>query len=291
MGQRPDYVYGEVAEGANRLPLPWLLCFRPGDLRPVGGDWVPLKLPCTTVEQAVRNLESSLPVFEAIAGDAALARPYWKLACAMLRRLPQPYLTMEPRELFQLSPDPPQLLTERMAGAFAGDLSAVPHLKHLTGYAEGVPPYPIDVLYAMPGGQRNEERTWNASILDGGFQPNFQYVRWATGPKATAPPAPPPAPMTVFGDLYGVPRLLEAWIKKEDPNSAGVELGLWPGNPEKLRLDIYARTGDDLKRLEANAPLRQRLGEFAQQHLVPWCKRHGLAWDGHRIAVPEWARR
>jgi hypothetical protein len=86
-----------VAEGSNRLLVPWFLCFRPGDERNVVGPSGPVPRPATTVAKAARNLEESRPAFEAIAGDARLAGGYWSLACKLVRRLPLPYVTLELR--------------------------------------------------------------------------------------------------------------------------------------------------------------------------------------------------
>src|SRR5262245_46153199 len=107
--ERPGHIDGQVAESANRLLIPWFLCFRKADLRPVACDWIPkLQLPCTTVEQAVRNLEQSLPVFEAIAEDPMLARQYWEVSCVLVRGLPLRYLTIDPFEPLQIAPQEPE---------------------------------------------------------------------------------------------------------------------------------------------------------------------------------------
>jgi hypothetical protein len=288
--EQPGHIDGEVAESANRLLIPWFLCFRKSDLRPVSGDSMDLQLPCTTVEQAVRNLEQSLPVFEAIAGDAVLARPYWELACAMVRRLPLRYLTMDPTEPLQIMEEPPEGFTAQFAAAMSGDLAAIPHLKTLCGYDDSVAPYPIDILYSMPGGDPDEIRMWNASVLDGGFQPDFQYVTWSHASGTAEPAKPPPAPSSLFGELYDVRGLMEGWIKAEVPTAPGVDCGLQSGAVEQLQVDIYARSVADAKRLESSATLRGRLKALADIRLVPWCQKYGFGWKGFRFSSPDWAQ-
>ncbi len=288
--ERPGHVDGVVAESANRLLVPWFLCFRSSDLRPVSCDFMQLQLPCVTVEQAVRNLEESLPVFEAIVGNAMLARPYWALSCALLRRLPLPYLTMDPIEVLQLGWGPVDVLTEHMASAFSGDLAAIPHLRFLTGYDQDVLPYPLEVLYSIPSGGSHEQRRWNASVLDGGFQPSFEYVHW-NAVVGTDPPAPPPAAAdSVFGELYDVPRLLNRWCSAADQSAAGAELKLLLGPTDLLQVSIYARSTLGAERLEVNATLHNLLDELARGRLVPWCEKYGFGWKGIHFSSPDWTR-
>ncbi|RYF39333.1 MAG: hypothetical protein EOO25_15220 [Comamonadaceae bacterium] len=284
---QPGHVDGEVASSANRLLIPWFLCFRRGDLRPVHCNFMPLELPCTSLEQAVRNLEESLPVFEAIAGDAALARPYWELACARLRGLPLPYLSMDPTEVLQMGMLPPLAIAQHLVGALSGDLAAVPSLKALANYEDKAAPYPLEVLYAMPGGKKQDRRIWNASVLDGGFN---TFVRWRKKAGTAEPALPPGLPDSLFGELYDVPDLLKAWLAKASPSAVGAELGLWPGETEQLQIDIYTRSDEDAAKLQAHAELRRQLEELASTRLQPWCQKHGFGWNGCVLSAPEWAR-
>lgn len=287
---QPGHVDGEVAESANRLLIPWFLCFRQSDLRPATCDFMELQLPCTTLEQAVRNLESSLPIFEAIAGDPQLARSYWELSCTLVRRLPLPYLTMNPIEVFMLGSPPSEAIAAHISGALSGDLTAVPHLKVLAEYDDSVPPYPLDVLYSMAGGGADAARAWNASVLDGGFQPDFQYVNWNTADATAEPHAPALPPDSVFGELRDVLQLVKSYVQAELPSSQGEQLGLLPSTPEHLQVDIYVRSVDAM-RLEENTRLRSQLDELARSRLQPWCAKYGFGWKGFRFSSPEWARR
>ena len=83
--KEPGTDFMEVAEAAYKIPVPWLLCFQPEDIRPVN---VPLEtdadaparaievgLPCTSVRQALKNMEQALPIFAAIAGHSKIGKP------------------------------------------------------------------------------------------------------------------------------------------------------------------------------------------------------------------------
>jgi hypothetical protein len=289
---QPGHVDGVVAEGSGRVSIPWFLCFRQSDVRMVPWREGRLPLPCTTVEQATRNLEESLPVFEAIAGDPALAQPYWSLACALVRRLPLPYLALSPIEVLDMDSQPVEAIAAEIMGALSGDLSAVPHLKSLAEYQDDAPAYPLEVLYSVPTGiDRYGSRTWNATVLDGGFQPNFEYVIWNKASDTAAPEAPPPLPQTAFGALYDVKGLLDGWIKEEVPSAPGGGMGILPGPPESLVVDIYACSDADAKQLEASPRLRQRLETLANERLEPWCRGHSFGWEGFRFSSPAWTRR
>ena len=288
---QPGHLDAVVAEGSNRFLIPWLLCFRQGDVRYVATPSGPLPLPCTTVEQAAQNLEASLPVFEAIAGNAALARPYGALACKLVRRLPMPYLTMVISELVEEGGDPPQELAERIMGALSGDASAIPHLKALAEYRDGVAPYPLDVLYGVGGGiDRYGDRTWNATVLDGGFQPDFKYVTWNKAEETPAPATPPPLDDSEFGALRGVQQLAGGWAR-EVSRLANAWLTLVPESPEGLALHVYGRGEADTATLQASASLASRLDTLARERLEPWCARHGFAWKGILMSAPAPARR
>ncbi|AXQ30069.1 hypothetical protein D0B54_15935 [Solimonas sp. K1W22B-7] len=289
--EEPGRVWGEVAEGSNRLPIPRFLCFRQSDLRPAtwNGD-MQRQLPCTTLEQAVRNFEQARPVYEAIAGDAGLARPYWDLVLALLRRLPLPYLSMDPVEWLILGDV--EAGAARLVQALAGDLSAVPHIKAMSEYEEGARPYPLDVLYSVPSGKSDRARIWNASVLDGGFQPNLQYATWQLGPGAAEPTLPPPLPDSLFGEIYDINKLIKDWLSAAAPDAAGADLGLYlDQGQEHLRVTLYARGEADARQLVSDPTLKQRLGELAHNRLQPWCRKHGFGWQGFRCEVPDWARR
>jgi hypothetical protein len=290
-GRETGHVYGEIASSNNRLLIPWFCCFRKGDLRSVQYDSIRLQLPCTKVEQAVRNMEQALPIFEAITRNRKIARAYWALSCTLLGRLPLPFLMMNPLEV--LFSDDPAPLSAALVGSLSGDLSAVPHLKALSNYDDEVSPYPLDVLYSISGGQPDTTRMWNASVLDGGFQPDFHYVHWNVPHGEAEPTAPPPVPDSTFGELYDFKSLIDAQVKAAAPSAPGSELGIWPGDGhgrEHLQVQINTRTDSDAKRLDASPDLRRYLDELARHRLEPWCKEYGFGWQGFLFQAPKWAK-
>jgi hypothetical protein len=288
--EQPGHVDGVVAESSARLLIPWFLCFRQSDLRPVRWESTEVQLPCTTVEQATRRLEESLPLFTAIAGSAALARPYWTLACAVVRNLPLRYVALSPIEILDLGAVTPDTLAASMSGAMSGDLTAVPHLKTLCEYDDKAVAYPLEILYSIPEGvDRHSPRTWNCTLLDfGAVTP--EYVHW-NKTDDTSTPETRPVPEAAYGELYDVPELLKAWVAAENPDAAGAGLGLIPGATESVVVKIYARSDNDAQRLEAAANLRSRLDTLRHERLEPWCKKNGFGWSGVQFSSPAWARR
>ena len=290
MRAQAGHIDGEVASSANRVLIPWFCCFRKCDLRPVKNPDYALQLPCTTVAQATRNLEASLPVFTGLVREESVARAYWDFACGMVRRLPLPYLTVNPLEVF-LSTDPPAYIAA-LSGALKSDGISLPHLVQLCEYDTSAAPYPLDVLYSIPAGEADEARMFNASLLDGGFQPDFKYVHWNLGPGAQAPPAPPPVPDAAFGELRAVPTELKRLVKTADPASAGAELTLYSvRGRDHVQAQVYSRSVAAAKALEAHSALRRQLDELAHTQLEPWCRKHSFGWNGYVFQAPEWARR
>ena len=165
-----------VAEAANRLPLPWMLCFRTEDLLPaevrlqVGPgkfSTVSLKLPCTTVAVARERLQQALPIYAAIIGDAALAEDYWRRACEALSDLPLPWLTIDPIEVLCLNDFEEDART--LAESLSGDASALPGLKWLSGYDDGFSPYGVAAYFDGDSGALDHvARLGNSAALDPG---------------------------------------------------------------------------------------------------------------------------
>jgi hypothetical protein len=114
-GDRFDPAFIEVATDGRGIPLPWLCCFRPANLRPMvvtAGDddeeadapdevTGRYNVPCATLAQAVSNLEASLPLFQALAEDPQEGRKRWEVAVQQVRALPLPNLTLSILELVQ----------------------------------------------------------------------------------------------------------------------------------------------------------------------------------------------
>jgi hypothetical protein len=170
---RPAPAYLETIGPGYRLPIPWLCCFRPDDMRPVivqtendDGEvhHFSLNLPCTTVEKAIKNLEQTLPLFEKIIGDKRLAILFWENAMSYLRGLPLAYLTLDPLEIVMFTD--PETELEDLIDALEGSDSAIPYLKDYAAYNDGIPPYPPEVLLAAPLPDYDEQRMDNSVSLD-----------------------------------------------------------------------------------------------------------------------------
>jgi hypothetical protein len=193
--------YAEADEAANRIPIPWLYCFREADLRPVQAEYyigpeevcyVPVRIPCTTVVMARENMQHSLPFFRQIVGDTAVADGYWKGAMDKLASLPLPYLTMHPTEVFCLND------AEEEAAAFAkcfcGTEASIPFVKRLSFYVDGFAPYTIEEFFSSsPERLDNQARTDNAAALIMGA-PDYLYWRRRDEANVADTPASAPKP-------------------------------------------------------------------------------------------------
>lgn len=162
----PDVESEQVGEAKYRLPIPWMLFFRPEDLRPIrvdvvngeyteageegdeGDDDGPLlvNLPCTTVEQALARLREALPIFEEFAGDKEIARGYWQDTVDFLQGLPLPYLTLEMDDFMSMA-DPVEM-AQSLAVAIAGGPDAHEQMAMLASFADGVMPFPREFFFS-----------------------------------------------------------------------------------------------------------------------------------------------
>ncbi|MET3130307.1 TPR repeat protein [Oxalobacteraceae bacterium GrIS 1.11] len=169
----------EVAQASYRIPFPWLCCFRHSDLRAVrlidhGDDGQPqvreILLPSTSLEHALRNLRAALPLFEKLLGDAALAREYWSAAVDELRRMPLPFLMLDPCELLNIPGG--EQSAPLLAAALAGDDSALPYMVALAGFGDTCAPYGLAEFRAGLGQREGDadyaERKRNTLALDFG---------------------------------------------------------------------------------------------------------------------------
>lgn len=172
----PGNDFAQIAEGAYRLPIPWLCCFRQDDIRTIAVSYVDrqgedktlqIAVPCTTVEQARKNLEQSLPVFEQIAGDPALGKEFLDTAIKGLQNLPLPYLTMAVIEVF--FGNDPEEESRKLTLALGGGPEAITAMKDLALYDDSQPPYPLAALYGDHPSE-DETRLRNTVALDGAFR-------------------------------------------------------------------------------------------------------------------------
>lgn len=191
--------YAEIGEASNRIPVPWLACFRTPDLRPVEYkraigpaqyEVLHLALPCTSVAAARENLAASLSLYVAIVGDAHVAEAYWKYALAGLADLPLPYLTMNPVEVLALND--PSDEAAALAGSLGGTPAATALVKRMAFIEDGHAPYPFDAFFGgPPGALTHQARIGNSAALDPGIS-DPRYWLWSRPelPSAAAPAQP-----------------------------------------------------------------------------------------------------
>ena len=93
----------EVAETNSHIPLPWIACFRPDDLRSCKLNWEPDQLdvvaPVIELRKAISNLQESLPLFEKITGESVYSKEYWQQAMFQITRLQLPYVVLDWSEM------------------------------------------------------------------------------------------------------------------------------------------------------------------------------------------------
>lgn len=170
----------ECAEASYTIPIPWLCCFRPEDMRKVEASFgdeedeeaeddevIEIEQPCTTVAQAIVNLEASLPLFVRIAGDERVGLAYWQQAIDGLKSLPLPYLSINAEEVALMGDDHEEY-SESIRRALAGDVSAIADLVDLSAYDEKVAPYTLEEFDSITG-ERDETRNANAIALHSGI--------------------------------------------------------------------------------------------------------------------------
>lgn len=275
-----DYV--EVDGPGYRLPVPWLCCFRPDDLKPVevpleGGGTVRRRLPSTTREEAIRNLERALPQYVRITGEARLARRYWEEAVAWLRVLPLPYLMLNHLELLDVVADEGE---QDLLRALAGDAGAVPYLKEYADYVDGARPYAPDVLKSVPGPYRDKRRLDNAMALDACASGQWRRA----GDYVYEPPLTVPVPPGRH-DLSVVHEHVVTMLRGRD-RDADASFGFAPFTgmgQRQLKMLLSPRTDRLRDKLLSDQRLRDALDGFIGETLRAICADQGFEWTGFVI--------
>ncbi len=296
---RPGNHYAEVAFASYRLPVPWLRCFRQSDLRPVTVKFgradeydfdddvghghasalpsqVQLSLPCTTVAQAIANLECSLPLFVQIGGDAQIAQDYLDSAIAGLKSLPLPFLTLSAKELI-LGGDVQRYMANLKAAMGDGE-DAIPALKALSCAEDGALAYPLDVLRSVSS-NHERKRMANALALDAGIvHPGIFSWHDARGEivdiDPAANPAPPRPPNTLGGIADDITRLLKAEL---DGGCVRIEfLRREPGKKQSMQLVVLCPNAARLKSIQAHAPAL----DACNARLKALADGYGFEWTG-----------
>jgi hypothetical protein len=162
----------EVAEANAVVPLPWLACFRPGDLRPCTVDWAGepmcIDVPCAGLADAADNLFSALPLFERLAPGQRQGREYWQRAISQLLTLQLPYVTLDVSQML-MNLDPGQFNTAVRAALARDDQALEAMGSAFFEYHAGVAPYSCSE-FLQGQGLADVQRSANSLILEVGIR-------------------------------------------------------------------------------------------------------------------------
>ena len=172
----------DVAEAADRIPLTWLFCFTASD-RVFSEDLhstiegAEVCTPFVDVASAIRNLKASRPALVALAGSESVAQDYLDDAVAGLEGLPYDYLTIDYGELLALCSGEE---ADAFSSCYGPGEDALVDAKRVSGYVDGVPPYPLQALQQADGDDTQREananalwfgRVWDETSLAPALQP------------------------------------------------------------------------------------------------------------------------
>lgn len=162
-----------IAESANRIPVPWLACFRSEDLRatrcrlmtgPDAFEIIELMLPCASVVSARSALESQRPLFDALIGDTAVAESYWSAALNGLSELPLANLAMDPVEVLLLNDLDEEAAT--LEQCIRGNNKELDLVRRLSFFEQGFGVYSFDeFMNAPPESLDHDARKGNSAAL------------------------------------------------------------------------------------------------------------------------------
>jgi hypothetical protein len=286
----PGNDFLEAACGVYKIPVPWMLCFRPEDMKPVAikidddddGNPCPdivVKMPCTTVKQAIENLKASRPVFESIAGDRAIGGMFCDNAIQYLSTFPLPYLAVNPMEvMFMIDP---LEFTVSMETALRGGEAGEAALMELSNFTSDVVPYAPDVLYATAGEHGDEARMQNCVALDIGYGNLWMYDYDRERPEYPELPLylmTPPKPnlRTILDEITALARTR---VK-----SAHVYLSFVPRNGSKqdrLKMLVSTDTEQQRETLLTHKPFRGLISTVFRGQMESVCAAHGFGWLGY----------
>jgi hypothetical protein len=302
-------------EAAYRIPIPWLCCFRQQDLRtaiiPMDADdsafdepavtstQVPLApsrpaseelpIPCTSVAQALLNLEQARPLMVEIAGNADIARDYYDEMVYYLKALPLPYLTMDPLEVVFMSD--PNEWRRNIVGALSGTPSAIPYLKRLSCFEDGTKPHAFEVTTSVSGFGRGDPGNENSIALSSNARDYYWHLdRDQEQPKHDLPWFKPAHRGMRLDDIE---RALAAELTgiDESPSistQARVADNHSWGQASSV-LDTYIHVESDMTAYAIfnHRGFRQQLDAKYRAMFVDWCQRHGFTWRGVAVISRE----
>jgi len=142
-----DVEFNDIGETNNTgIPVPWMLYFGAEDFQMAQVMWdedtvYNMAMPCTSVEKARERILAALPVFERLAGDAALGREYWQEALDVLADLPYPFLALDQAEWIGSNSEDPEVDARRYKAVYDAGVPSDANLINLCAYTENVAPY------------------------------------------------------------------------------------------------------------------------------------------------------
>jgi hypothetical protein len=288
--EKPGNDILEAAEAAYRVPIPWLLCFRAEDMQsvnvpmendpelgePAGPDVAVISLPCTTVVKAIENLKSTRPLFWDLAGDKQMGEAFYQVAIRRIEALPMPYLTINPIEVTFMMDHKES--TRQMMTALSRNASSLAALKKLACFEDGAKPYPIDVLYSIPGPHHDEQRIANTIAL------NMDYSNFWHRSDSSAENPFPDYDME-FGRDFPLRKISDhtEGLARKYVQSASASYAFVPSESDpvaKLKMLLMTETRAECDALLRNREFRAELDGRIHQTLVTVCGQYGFRWIG-----------
>lgn len=186
----------DVAEAVDRIPLTWLFCFTASD-RVFSEDLhstiegAEVCTPFVDVASAIRNLKASRPALVALAGSESVAQDYLDDAVAGLEGLPYDYLTIDYGELLALCSGEE---ADAFSSCYGPGEDALVDARRVSGYVDGVAPYPLQTLLQSEGD--DSRRLGNANALCFGRVWDETSIALAPRPAEHGRPSPLDKPAT-----------------------------------------------------------------------------------------------
>lgn len=279
-------LYTPVAEAAYKIPVPWVRCLRPEDLQTVmveldePGSFFKALLPCTTVPQAIDNLQRSVPIFIQLAGDDKIGRAFLERAVEEVRALPLPYITMSVLEVvFGNIPDD---YIADLVTALGDDARAIDCLKSLSFIESDAVAYPPDVHQSVSANY-DYDRMNNATALSTGmYQPDSTEDANGTGQKRAAR-----APDTLAGMLDEIYLLLTGNLDHFGYPICSLELSRMQQLPNGLKLVLMFDTEAQRIAVVENPAMRQAFNGGFDPRFQALAQAYDFDWMGYLISSKE----
>ena len=278
--------YTPVAEAAYKIPVPWLRCFRPADLRTVmvgldePGSCFKALLPRTTVQQAIDNLQRSASIFIQLAGDDKVGRAFLDRAIEEVRALPLPYLTMSVLEVvFGNIPDD---YIADLVTALGDDARAIDCLKCLSFIESDAVAYPPDVHQSVSANYDHDRMGKATALSMGMYQADSTDDADGTEQKRAAR-----APATLAGMLDEINLLLTGSLDHFGYPICSLELSRMQQLPNGLKLVMMFETEAQRIAVVENPAMQQAFNGGFEPRFQALAQAYDFDWMGYLISSNE----